>query len=185
MLTLILGGARSGKSRYAQFLCADARSVVYVATAINDGNDRELGERIERHRHERPRGWQTIEAPLDLSAPVEATEPGATVLVDCVTVWLSNFMWEHRALDATARQDAVLVRARQFAQMACGRHVVAVSNEVGSGIVPDNKVAREFRDLQGLVNQTLAREAARVVLVIAGLPLVLKDERQQTSDDPV
>lgn len=178
MLTLILGGARSGKSRYAQLLCADRRQVLYVATAAHDANDAEMSARIERHRRERPAEWQTLEAPLAVATAIAEAEPSTTVLIDCATVWLSNLMWEHRALEIAERQNMLLDEVAKLAAAVREREVILVSNEVGGGIVPDNQVAREFRDLQGAVNQLFAREAARVVLVVAGLPLVLKDEQK-------
>ncbi len=100
--------------------------------------------------------------------------PNVVLLVDCVTLWLSNLAWEHRALTDDKREGLILERVVEFVQAAGECEVVAVSNEVGSGIVPDNPIARSFRDVQGLANQTLARYAARVILLVAGLPLVLK-----------
>lgn len=177
MLTLIIGGARSGKSRYAQALCEDARHVLFVATASAECADEEMCARISRHRAERPHDWITIEEPLYLERVVREAPPGATLLIDCITLWVSNLMWEHKALADDDRANIILRRVAGFTQAAQERQVVAVSNEVGSGIVPDNNVGRAFRDVQGLVNQSLARVATRVVLVVAGLPLVLKDDR--------
>ncbi len=175
MLTLILGGARSGKSRYAQGLCDKAARVVYVATARADVADEEMASRIARHRADRPAAWRTVEAPLDLERAVERTPAGTTVLVDCVTVWLSNLMWEYRDESPDDVERTVLGRMAKLARTAHDRVVVAVSNEVGWGVVPDHPVGRAFRDLQGLANQLLAREADRVVLMVAGLPLPIKD----------
>lgn len=177
MLTLILGGARSGKSSYAQALCRNARKIIFVATARAEDTDEEMCARISRHRAERPREWKTVEEPLDLARILrESTPPDAILLVDCITLWVSNLVWEYRALDNNERESLVLERAGEFACAARERQVIAVSNEVGSGIVPNCEVGRAFRDLQGLVNQSLAREAARVILVVAGLSLTLKDE---------
>lgn len=177
MLTLIIGGARSGKSRFAQALCRDARNALFIATASAECADAEMCARISRHRAERPHDWITIEEPLHLERVVREAPPDATLLIDCITLWVSNLMWEHKALDDDKRANIILKQVVEFTQAAQERQVVAVSNEVGSGIVPDNNVGRTFRDLQGLVNQSLARVATRVVLVIAGLPLVLKDDR--------
>ena len=175
MLTLIIGGARSGKSRYAQALCKGADKVVYVATAPAVDTDDEMLGRIARHRAERPVHWRTIEESLDLARVVrEVAPPDSVLLVDCVTLWLSNLEWEHRSLAADERENIILERVVEFAEATREREVVAVSNEVGSGIVPGNAVARSFRDVEGLANQTLARYAARVILLVAGLPLVLK-----------
>jgi adenosylcobinamide kinase/adenosylcobinamide-phosphate guanylyltransferase len=177
MLTLIIGGARSGKSRFAQALCRDARNVLFIATASAECADEEMCARISRHRAERPHDWITIEEPLYLERVVREAPPDATLLIDCITLWVSNLMWEHKALADDERANIILRQVVEFTQAAQERQVIAVSNEVGSGIVPDNSVGRTFRDLQGLVNQSLARVATRVVLVVAGLPLVLKDDR--------
>jgi adenosylcobinamide kinase/adenosylcobinamide-phosphate guanylyltransferase len=177
MLTLIIGGARSGKSRFAQALCRDARNVLFIATASAECADEEMCARISRHRSERPHDWITIEEPLYLERVAREAPPEATLLIDCITLWVSNLMWEHKAVADDERANIILKQVVEFAQTAQERQVIAVSNEVGSGIVPDNNVGRTFRDLQGLVNQSLARVASRVVLVVAGLPLVLKDDR--------
>ncbi len=179
MLTLVLGGARSGKSRYAQSLCADSQSVVFLATACEQ-DDPEMRARIDRHRAERSGRfdrWKTIEEPQAVVRVVRESEPLATVLLDCVTTWVANLAWEHRSLSATELQNLVIEEVASLAEVAKGREVVAVSNEVGSGIVPEHPSGRHFRDLQGAANQHLAREAAYVVLMVSGLPLVLKDER--------
>ncbi len=176
MLTLVLGGARSGKSRYAQSLGADSRSVVFLATA-REQNDPEMRARIDRHRAERSDQWKTIEEPLAVVRVVRESEPSATILLDCVTTWVANLAWEHRSLSATELQNLVIEEVSSLAEVAKGREVIAVSNEVGSGIVPEHPSGRHFRDLQGAANQYLAREAVHVVLMVSGLPLTLKDER--------
>lgn len=178
MLTLIVGGARSGKSRYAQALCRDVRNVVFIATANAACTDEEMSARISRHRAERPRHWITIEEPLYLERVMrEAAPSDATLLVDCITLWVSNLMLEYKTLADDERENRILKDVAEFAQATHKRQVIAVSNEVGSGIVPNNEVGRAFRDLQGLVNQSIAHVATRVVFIVAGLPLVLKDER--------
>src|SRR5713226_1371454 len=174
MLTLVLGGARSGKSRYAQALCKDQDKVVYVATAPAVDTDDEMLGRIARHRAERPVHWRTIEESLDLARVVREVAPDSVLLVDCVTLWLSNLAWEYRALTDDKRENIILERVVEFAEETREREVVAVSNEVGSGIVPDNPIARSFRDVPGLADRTLARYAARVILLVGGWPLVLK-----------
>jgi adenosylcobinamide kinase/adenosylcobinamide-phosphate guanylyltransferase len=175
MLTLILGGARSGKSRYAQDLCKDCSNVVYVATA-QAGDDPEMESRIARHRSSRPAEWKTVEEPLELPRSIHKVDHDATILVDCVTIWISNLCWEHRSVSIDERESLVLQRTMEFAVASRRRNIIAVTNEVGCGIVPDSPVGREFRDLQGLANQLLAREANTVILMVAGLPLTLKDE---------
>jgi adenosyl cobinamide kinase/adenosyl cobinamide phosphate guanylyltransferase len=165
-LTLVLGGARSGKSRHAEALVTAAPPPwVYVATA--EPFDGEMTERIAEHRSRRGGQWQTIEAPLDLAGALANAPAGAAVLVDCLTLWLNNLMFKGRDIDAeTARLETALA--------ARGAPVVLVSNEVGSGIVPDNAEARRFRDLQGRLNQRIAARADHVVLLVAGLPMVVK-----------
>ncbi|MCL2429923.1 MAG: bifunctional adenosylcobinamide kinase/adenosylcobinamide-phosphate guanylyltransferase [Alphaproteobacteria bacterium] len=166
LLTVVLGGARSGKSRYAERLIAAVPPPwVYVATA--EAGDAEMAERIALHRQRRGKDWQTVDAPHDLAAALGAAAD-APVLVDCLTLWLSNRMLAGADLEVeTARLEAALAGRRQ--------PVVVVSNEVGSGIVPDNALARRFRDLQGCLNQRLAARAGRVILMVAGMPLVVKD----------
>ncbi len=185
MLTLVLGGARSGKSRYAQSLCVDSRSVIFLATARDEG-DPEMRSRIDRHRAERSEQfgqsgqagqWKTIEEPLAVVRVVRESDPSVTILLDCVTTWVANLAWEHRSLSARELQNLVIEEVSSLAAVAKGREVIAVSNEVGSGIVPDHPSGRHFRDLQGVANQFLAQEAVRVVLMVSGLPLELKDER--------
>jgi adenosylcobinamide kinase/adenosylcobinamide-phosphate guanylyltransferase len=168
-LTLVLGGARSGKSRYAEDLIAAVRPPwTFVATA--GAGDAEMAERIAVHRSRRGENWQTIEAPHDLSAALAAVATDTPILVDCLTLWLSNRMLAEADLDAEiAHLEAALDGRRA--------PVVLVSNEVGSGIVPDNELARRFRDLQGRLNQRMAARADRVVLMVAGLPIVVKDTK--------
>lgn len=165
-LTLVLGGARSGKSSHAERLIADSgRGGVYIATA--EAWDDEMRQRIARHRADRPQDWQTIEAPLDLAQTIAALPGDRPVLVDCLTLWLSNTMLAERDVDQAS--DALLAALTEAAPP-----VVCVSNEVGLGIVPDNALARRFRDAQGTLNQRVAAQADRVVLMTAGLPLALK-----------
>lgn len=175
MLTLVLGGARSGKSAYARSLCA-GRAVLFVATARDDG-DAEWRERIARHRRERPPAWRTVEEAIDPAAAVVATAPGETVLVDCLSVWVSNLLYEERGRGGEEAEERILGEVQRFVAATAGRDVVVVSNEVGGGTVPDHPVARRFRDVLGRANQALARDADRVVLLTAGLPLVLKESR--------
>lgn len=168
-LMLILGGARSGKSRYAEGLIAALPPVwnppwIYVATA--EPGDEEMRARIAAHRARRGPSWQTVEAPQELAEAVILAQP-APVLVDCLTLWLSNLM----LIDADIEAETVrLERALEAATAP----VVLVSNEVGSGIVPEHPLGRRFRDLQGALNQRIAARAERVVLMVAGLPLAVK-----------
>jgi adenosylcobinamide kinase / adenosylcobinamide-phosphate guanylyltransferase len=168
-LSLILGGARSGKSRYAESLVSALPPPWqapwnYVATA--EPGDAEMAERIASHRARRGASWRTIEAPRDLAGSLQAVQ-AAPVLVDCLTLWLSNLMLAGADIDAEMEGlDHVLA--------AAAAPVVMVANEVGYGIVPDHPLGRRFRDLQGVLNQRVAARADRVVLVVAGLPLTLK-----------
>lgn len=168
--TLILGGARSGKSRFAQALAEQSEGrLVYVATA--GAYDAEMEERIERHRGDRGERWETVEEQYDL-AGVTARHSGSdrTVLVDCLTLWLSNLML--REQDVARALDGMIA-----ALDACDGHVILVSNEVGSGIVPETPLGRAFRDEAGRFNQRVAAQADTVALVVAGLPLWLKGAR--------
>jgi len=164
---LILGGARSGKSRTALRLAeSTSPERTYIATA--QAFDDEMRERIDRHRAERDGSWQTVDAPLDLVEAVQAqVAPRHAVLVDCLTLWLSNLMLEVR--DVVAESDGLMDALPQLAGP-----VVFVANEVGLGIVPDNALARAFRDHAGRLNQRIAEIANSVFFVAAGLPLRLK-----------
>jgi adenosylcobinamide kinase/adenosylcobinamide-phosphate guanylyltransferase len=165
-ITLVLGGARSGKSRYAETLIqALPPPWIYVATA--EARDAEMSERIAAHRARRADGWQTVDAPHDLGSALASAPLKAPLLVDCMTLWLSNRMLAQADMDCEFRALAAALQRR-------AGPLVLVSNEVGSGIVPDNALARRFRDLQGELNQRLAACADRVVLVVAGIPLFVK-----------
>jgi adenosylcobinamide kinase/adenosylcobinamide-phosphate guanylyltransferase len=173
MLTLILGGARSGKSRLAQRLATPASRVTYVATA-SAGTDPEMIARIEHHRSHRPSEWRTVEEPLALAEAVENAAPHSdAILIDCLTIWLSNLFWEHRNFPSKI-EEIVCVHLRRIAAAAHQLEVLAVSNELGSGTVPEAALTREFRDTQGLLNQWAAELAGEVILTVAGLPLYLK-----------
>jgi adenosylcobinamide kinase/adenosylcobinamide-phosphate guanylyltransferase len=166
LVTLVLGGARSGKSRYAEWLIATyPKPWLYIATA--QARDDEMAERIAAHRARREDGWQTVEAPHAIAEAIEAAPGGGAVLVDCLTLWLSNLM--EGGFDVAAQT----VRLQQALSQGVGP-VVLVSNEVGLGIVPDNALARRFRDLQGTLNQTLASQSSRVIMMIAGIPVAVK-----------
>jgi len=164
-VTLVLGGARSGKSRYAESLMAALQPPwIYVATA--EAGDAEMAERIAAHRARRGPDWRTIEALANLDR-VLADHRAEPVLVDCLTLWLSKLL-----LDDGALEDE-MVRVEKSLLLATAPKVL-VSNEVGAGIVPEHPLGRRFRDLQGVLNQRVAALADRVVLMVAGLPLVVK-----------
>ncbi|WP_198670465.1 bifunctional adenosylcobinamide kinase/adenosylcobinamide-phosphate guanylyltransferase [Oceanicella sp. SM1341] len=163
---LVLGGARSGKSRFAEQMVRETGLPrVYIATA--QAFDGEMAARIALHREERGPEWQTIEAPRALAATLAEVEPGRAVLVDCLTLWLSNVMLDGG--DVAAESAALLE-----VLAAMPGPVVLVSNELGMGLVPETALGRAFRDAQGRLNQQVAALADRAVFVAAGLPLVLK-----------
>ena len=165
-VTLVLGGARSGKSRYAEWLIATyPKPWVYIATA--DAKDSEMAERIAAHKARRAEGWQTIEAPHELPEALAAAPQDAAVLVDCLTLWLSNLML------GNFKVDVMTTRLEQELAARSGPTVL-VSNEVGLGIVPDNELGRRFRDAQGALNQRIAAKAARVIMMVAGIPVAVK-----------
>ena len=161
--TLVLGGARSGKSTFAESLITDG---LYLATAqVLDG---EMADRVRIHRERRGDSWTTLEEPLDLVGALQANAtPNRPILVECLTLWLSNLLGAERDTEAETR---TLVEALT----GLGGPVVLVSNEVGLGIVPENQLARTFMDAAGRLNQAVAGVADRVVFVAAGLPLNLK-----------
>jgi adenosylcobinamide kinase/adenosylcobinamide-phosphate guanylyltransferase len=167
LTTLILGGARSGKTSRALALAeSTGHKRCYIATA--QACDAEMSARIANHQAERGAGWRTLEAPLDLAGAVtEAAEDSDVVLIDCLTLWLSNLMHHGRNI---AEETTGLIAALNAATVP----VIVVSNEVGMSIVPENRMAREFRDAQGRLNQQTAAAAEIVELVAAGLSLKLK-----------
>ncbi len=171
-LILVLGGARSGKSSYAQQLAQGLgrERVLYVATA--EAGDEEMRERIERHRQGRPPGWRTLEAPRNVGQAIrEQAGDAEVVLVDCLTMLVSNLLLEG------AGEDEVLAQVRELAGCAQrAPHLIVISNEVGMGLVPPYPLGRAYRDLLGRANQLLAQSAGRVHLLVAGIPLIIKGE---------
>jgi len=168
-ITLVIGGAASGKSRFAEGLVsATLRPRLYIATA--EVRDAEMRDKVARHQKDRGPDWRTVEAPLDCDTVLAGAGAGEVILFDCATLWLTNQMLAGR--DASAQTAHLLATFS-----ACAAPIVIVSNEVGSGIVPENALAREFRQAQGVLNQRLAEIADSVITVIAGLPLVLKGSK--------
>lgn len=164
---LVLGGARSGKSRHAEArVTAMPGPHIYIATA--QAFDDEMVERIAHHRADRGPAWQTIEAPMSLPEAIAAQSgTGAAVLVDCLTLWASNLLLAEAAIEAETAKLIAAIRAHDGP-------LVLVSNEVGLGIVPDNALARRFRDVAGRLNQQVAAAVDEVAFIAAGLPLRLK-----------
>ncbi|MGC1304823.1 MAG: bifunctional adenosylcobinamide kinase/adenosylcobinamide-phosphate guanylyltransferase [Caulobacteraceae bacterium] len=168
--TLVLGGARSGKSAYAQRMAETAAlaagcTPVFIATG--EAHDAEMTERIATHMAERGGRWRTVEAPLDLAGALQSLKPQDVAVVDCLTLWLSNSM-----LAETGHAERM--HALPAAVAACRGHLWLVSNEVGWGVVPDNALARRYRDEAGRLHQRIAEIADAAVLVVAGLALALK-----------
>ena len=173
LVSLVLGGARSGKSSHAEKLVsgtlfgASPQPAVYIATA--EAGDVEMATRIMAHRARRGGGWSTIEEPLKLDAALQAAAVhGQPVLVDCLTLWLSNLM--HAGADVDEATDDLLHTLDGYASP-----VVFVSNELGLGLVPETPLGRSFRDAMGRMNMAVAERADRVLFMAAGLPLVMKD----------
>ncbi|EFO33832.1 bifunctional adenosylcobalamin biosynthesis protein CobP [Roseibium sp. TrichSKD4] len=169
--TLVFGGARSGKSRFAEDLCLQSGlERVYLATSVPF--DAEMTARVESHKQQRGSGWTTIEEPLDIAGALEThAAPGRVILIDCLTVWLNNLLYEEKDVAAEAER---LTQQMPTLQGPC----VFVSNEVGHGIVPENRLARAFRDVQGRLNQDIAAASAQVVFVAAGQPILLKPRKE-------
>jgi adenosylcobinamide kinase/adenosylcobinamide-phosphate guanylyltransferase len=168
MLTLILGGARSGKSRLAlQRAQATGKPVSFIATA--QAHDAEMADRIARHQAERPAHWTTIEAPLDLAGAIR-TAPSGMVVVDCLTLWLTNWLCQPEPNDFASARAALLA----VLQARDADETILVGNETGLGIIPLGELTRRFVDEAGWLNQDLAWQADEVIFVAAGLPLTLK-----------
>jgi adenosylcobinamide kinase/adenosylcobinamide-phosphate guanylyltransferase len=169
-VTLVLGGARSGKSRYAQQLLDGVERVTFIATAAHS-DDPEMEQKIARHRAERPAGWATLEAPRHLAAAIHSAAAADAILVDCLTLFAASLLSANGgvAAEADAELDALCA---VLAQPPC--RTVLVSNEVGGGVVPAYASGRHFRNLAGEINQRVAALAGHVVLMVAGLPLALK-----------
>ncbi len=167
--TLILGGARSGKSRFAEQLARQQeRPVIYVATARPAQADEEMEQRIAEHRRRRPKHWKTHEVALSLPEAIDSADTEAFLLIDCLTLWLGNLLME--APNTLPQQQEMLCHAITARRAP----TVLVSSEVGLGIVPEHPLGRMFRDAQGSLNQEVAATCDRVELIVAGLPMRLK-----------
>lgn len=168
-LTLIIGGARSGKSHYAQRLAEQSGGpVLFVATA--EAGDDEMAAKIARHRAERPAGWRTLEAPRGLAAALARQPPAPLVLLDCATLWVSNLLLAGQSWPAAQAELEALLAWHQAGQS----HLVVVTNEVGLGIVPADALTRAYRDWLGHFNQRLAGRAQRVFWMVAGIPVDIR-----------
>ena len=181
-ITLILGGARSGKSTFAEQLARNSgTAVTYLATA--DVCDKEMEERVRMHRERRPKEWNTWEgSPEELPEAVAKME--GTLILDCLTMWLTRLIFATNAAENGTEEEwhAREQEIRQLTEALCSSagkntHLIIVSNEVGFGIVPENRLARRFRDMQGRINQLVASRAENVALIVAGCPLWVKSEK--------
>jgi adenosylcobinamide kinase / adenosylcobinamide-phosphate guanylyltransferase len=174
-ISLILGGGRSGKSRYAEALCVEPKFYLATAQAFDD----EMRARIASHQERRGGGWVTVDTPIELAATLQNYDaPDHYILIDCLTLWLTNLLLSNLSWEAELEQLLTVLGTIK------GK-VVLVSNEVGLGIVPDNALARKFRDVQGLTNQSIAEIADTVVLMAAGLPLHLKQPKPPRIGPPL
>jgi len=174
MHELIMGGARSGKSRLAEELAQQhaqkGARIIYVATA--GANDSEMQQRIEMHRSRRPTEWQTIECPLFLADTIQQNNnPGTVLLIDCLTLWISNLLCDNNP-ELFIQQRSNFLKALK----SCHASVIMVSNETGLGIVPMGELTRRFVDESGFLHQEVARMANKVTFMVAGLPQILKQE---------
>ena len=168
---LVIGGCRSGKSRHALDLSLSMEGDIKVFIATCVPRDDEMHSRVANHQQERGEVWKTVEAPLHLAeAILQNAKSGRVVLVDCLTLWLNNLMMENEDIQYANEKIAELINAVQTVEAS----VVLVSNEVGTGIVPENKLARAYRDLVGSVNQAVARAVDRVDMVVAGIAVTIK-----------
>jgi adenosylcobinamide kinase / adenosylcobinamide-phosphate guanylyltransferase len=175
-VTLVLGGARSGKSRYAQQLAEQSQRVVFVATA--KASDDEMHAKIERHKADRPKDWLSVEEPLELPKVLAEHEIVCDmIVVDCLTIFVANLM-EAEGKNSAAIDRRIEGLCEALRTVQC--NVVLVSNEVGSGVHPVSPLGRAYRDLLGEINQRIARVADDVVLMVAGLPLALKGHLEVT-----
>jgi adenosylcobinamide kinase / adenosylcobinamide-phosphate guanylyltransferase len=176
-IVLVVGGARSGKSSFAErYVASKGKKIAYIATA--QVYDEEMEYRVKLHKTRRPSAWKTYESPYRAErAIVEAAKEHDMILFDCITLYLSNLLCkENAAIDLAKDSKEVFAAFQQIVQAAKDANctIVFVSNEVGAGIVPENALAREYRDLAGLVNQMIAREAEDVFLVTCGIPVNIK-----------
>ena len=170
-ITFVIGGCRSGKSTYAMQTAEKmtAEQKIFIATCVPQ--DDEMKRRVARHQKERSQNWVTVEAPLDLpEAILQNSRRGDVILVDCLTLWVSNLLIETG--DEKKIEDTIPQLIEALQKATCP--IVLVSNEVGTGIVPENRLARQFRDITGWVNQAVARCANKVVWMVAGIPVTVK-----------
>jgi adenosylcobinamide kinase/adenosylcobinamide-phosphate guanylyltransferase len=172
MIYFITGGTRSGKSSYAQKAALQLNDrPIYIATSKVTSNDKEFTQRVERHKSDRDGRWTTYEAPLYVS---KLPLIGNVIVLDCVTLWLTNFFSLHK-MDAELSLESIRKEIDALQNIAATFFIV--SNEIGMGIHPDTLIGRKFTDLQGFANQYIASKASKVILMISGIPVIIKDEK--------
>jgi adenosylcobinamide kinase/adenosylcobinamide-phosphate guanylyltransferase len=182
-LILITGGARSGKSTYAEKLAGDiSNRVLYLATAV--AFDEEMQDRIEKHKQTRPQVWDTHEGYKNLSSVINTADCYDVLLLDCITVMLTNLLWEYPGMDFDVPSKDTLMKAEEFVKGEFDKllesakdfkgTLIMVTNELGSGLVPEAPIARSFRDIAGRVNQQIAAHCNHVYLTVCGIPMQLK-----------
>lgn len=189
-IILITGGARSGKSSYAEKIAAGiSEKVLYIATAI--AFDSEMEYRIEAHKKSRPQAWNTYEGYKDLDKVIEDAKGYDVLLLDCVTVMLTNLLWEYPGMDFETPSQEVLVEAEEYVRYEFDKllkaaqgyegNLIMVTNELGSGLVPEAPIARSFRDIAGRVNQQIATRCQEVYLTVCGIPMQIKKASNEES----
>ena len=168
--TLVLGGMRSGKSEFAESIIENFGKGLYIATAVMPENDQEMATRILKHKKRRGANWTTVEEPLNIVEVIEReVSPSRPILVDCLTLWLSNLMYLERCINTEVN------KLKNFLEKSSGP-VIFVSNEVGLGIISENEISRKFGDHMGYVNQVIGGACSRVIFVAAGISFVMKDQ---------
>ena len=183
MITLILGGARSGKSSFAEQIAQKrgGDEVIYLATA--EARDKEMKKRIKHHQKTRNKKWKTIEEPLFLGEVLSSISSQKVVLLDCITIFITNHIFsdstDSEKINYDNKEDIIMDEVKKIIKKSKDKDIVLVSNEIGMGVVPSTKLGREFRDIAGRVNQFLAKKADEVYLTVAGLPVELKELRSK------
>ncbi len=177
MIELILGGTRSGKSHYAQQRAQSTeKAVIYIATARAESHDNEMLARIKRHQSDRPVHWKTVEEPVRLADTIRQYSTSENcILIDCLTLWLSNILFDHQGTLQTHQFQQEKEKLLQVLTQT-NAHIILVSNEIGQGVIAIQQSTRQFVDEAGWLHQAIARISARVILVTAGLPLELKND---------
>lgn len=186
MITLVLGGARSGKSSFAEELAQKigGDKVIYLATA--EARDKEMKKRIKHHQKSRNKEWKTIEEPLALGEVLSSISDDEVVLIDCITIFLTNILFSNSSnieeIDFEKKEKIIMNKVEKLIKESKNKEVIIVSNEIGMGVVPSNELGREFRDIAGRTNQYLAQKADEVYITIAGLPVELKELSEKIKD---